>query len=454
MSRRRFLKGVLAAGACGALPASVPWAAWKVQAGETDSVATGRWKPVDRPNAPLGRAKGIFPGRVVWVHDPKVARWDGDTQRSGWFEDTATDPDLAARMLSESLRRLTGMPTDAKAWEALFRYFNQTHGRGNVGYRPGERVVVKLNLNCSTQRSADRKLGFYNTPQVTMALLRQLVEQAGVRETDICIYDGSRFVNDSIFIPAHAEFPGIRFEDRDGGEGRFQVRPDKNVALHFGDPTTPDHGQTFLPACVTGATYLINAAVLKGHSLAGVTLVAKNHFGSVYREHTGPKDRHRGWNPNNLHKTILARGRPMGSYNALVDVMGHPQLGGKTMLYLIDGLYAAPHQSVLPEKWESAPFNGHWTASLLASLDPVALESVAVDLFAAEKTAKLMVGAVDNYLHEAALAHRPPSGTRYAPDGSGNTLESLGVHEHWNNPTDKQYSRNLGTGAGIELVKG
>jgi len=28
----------------------------------------------------------------------------------------------------------------------------------------------------------------------------------------------------------------------------------------------------------------------------------------------------------------------------------------------------------------------------------------------------------------------------------------LGVEEHWNNSTDKQYSRNLGTGTGIELV--
>jgi hypothetical protein len=32
-------------------------------------------------------------------------------------------------------------------------------------------------------------------------------------------------------------------------------------------------------------------------------------------------------------------------------------------------------------------------------------------------------------------------------------MPSLGVHEHWNNPTDMQYSRNLGTGEGIELVK-
>ena len=31
-------------------------------------------------------------------------------------------------------------------------------------------------------------------------------------------------------------------------------------------------------------------------------------------------------------------------------------------------------------------------------------------------------------------------------------LESLGVHEHWNNAADKQYSRNLETGDGIELI--
>jgi len=30
----------------------------------------------------------------------------------------------------------------------------------------------------------------------------------------------------------------------------------------------------------------------------------------------------------------------------------------------------------------------------------------------------------------------------------------LGVHEHWNNAVNKQYSRNLGAGDGIELVDG
>jgi len=422
------------------------------QTAERSGSAAAPWKATDRPNEPMGQAKGIFPGRVVWIHEPKVAQWDGKTASGGWYEDKFTDPVLAEQMLSQTLRRLTGAKTDAEAWGALFRHHNRARGRGDVGHRPGEIVAVKLNLNCS-RRQAGPTQGFYNTPQLSRALLRQLVKQAGVREADIVVYDASRWVNDSIFLPCHAEFPGIRFEDREGGEGRQKVRPDKSVALHFGDPATPDSGKTYLPACVTKATYLVNAAVMKGHALAGVTLSAKNHFGSVYRENTGPKDPHEGWYPANMHESVTVSTRPMGTYNALVDLMAHKDLGGKTILYLIDALYAAPHQNQLPEKWESPPFGGHWTASVFASQDPVAIESVLVDFFAAEKTSVFMVGAVDNYLHEAALADRPPSGTRYDPEGDGVPAGSLGVHEHWNNPHQRQYSRNLGTGKGIELVQ-
>ena len=58
---------------------------------------------------------------------------------------------------------------------------------------------------------------------------------------------------------------------------------------------------------------------------------------------------------------------------------------------------------------------------------------------------------MDNYLHEAALAAKPPSGTVYAPDGSG-SLASLGVHEHWNNASERKYARNRGGKEGIELI--
>jgi hypothetical protein len=138
--------------------------------------------------------------------------------------------------------------------------------------------------------------------------------------------------------------------------------------------------------------------------------------------------------------------------------MGNENLGGKTLIYLIDGLYAATWQGVVLDyrcKWKSAPFNGNWTSSMFASFDDVALESVCLDFFREEQAASVymtqVTGNVDNYLHEAALANDPPSGTYYHPNGSIRQ-ESLGVHEHWNNAFEKLYTRNLGTGNGIELV--
>ncbi len=451
MYRREFLRRSVAAGVCQGLPLAATAVPCRTGIAAESPAGTGSWTPADPPNHPLGTAIGIHPGRVVWVHDPGITRWDGDPEQSGWYEDRFVDANRAKAVLRATLRRVTGAPTDADAWKRLFQYHNRQRGRGDAGYQPGEKVVVKLNLNCCARRVSPSQ-GFYNTPQLTQALFRQLVEQAGVREQDLIAVDASRFVPDSIFDPCHAEFPGIRFEDRDGGEGRFRTLPDMQARIHFADPDAPDLDPTYLPQCLTGAVYQINAAVFKGHSLAGVTLCAKNHYGSVFRE-TGPNDPHRGWNPAHLHTSITTPRRPLGTYNAIVELMGHPELGGKTILYLLDGLYATPHQSRLPEKWQSAPFGGDWTASLFASQDPVALESVAVDFFAAEPGLRHMEGAVDNYLHEAALVHAPPSGVSYDPAGTGRLRHSLGVHEHWNNPQQKQYTRDLGTGVGIELIQ-
>ena len=146
----------------------------------------------------------------------------------------------------------------------------------------------------------------------------------------------------------------------------------------------------------------------------------------------------------------------IGSYNSLVDLCGHQQTGGKTILYIIDGIYATKHNEYrlnTTAKWKSAPFNNNWTASLLVSQDGVAIDSVALDFLRNEPTlATIVTGAVDNYLHEMAQANKAPSKTVYDPEKDGKPLTSMGVHEHWNNATDKQYTRNLGSGAGIELV--
>jgi len=93
------------------------------------------------------------------------------------------------------------------------------------------------------------------------------------------------------------------------------------------------------------------------------------------------------------------------------------------------------------------------------SQDQVALESVCFDFLRTEyngvnnSNINPNWGAVDDYLHQAASSTEWPVGITYDPDNSGTPIGSLGVHEHWNNAIDKKYSRNLGTGSGIELVK-
>jgi hypothetical protein len=147
--------------------------------------------------------------------------------------------------------------------------------------------------------------------------------------------------------------------------------------------------------------------------------------------------------------------RPPATYNPLVDLMGHRDLGGKTLLFMVDGLYATQteDQAVNREQmWQSAPFDGSWTASLFLSQDGVSIDSVCLDFLRCEPTQTQVYGNVDSYLHEAALANNPPSGMVYDPEGDGTPLASLGVHEHWNNPMDKQYTGNLGLKGGIELV--
>jgi hypothetical protein len=92
-------------------------------------------------NAPLGAGKGIHPGRVVWVRDPAATSWDGET--GNWWDDANSGQAVVDRMISRTLQGLTGEKTDEQAWEALFRHFNQTHGSGDTGYRPGEKIASR-----------------------------------------------------------------------------------------------------------------------------------------------------------------------------------------------------------------------------------------------------------------------------------------------------------------------
>jgi len=417
----------------------------------------GRWVPSDPPNSPMGVAKGVFPGRVVWAYDPGLAKWNG-TSNYLW-EDRYTDPNVARTMMSRSIRALAGSPDQAQAWDAIFRHFNRTHSGEDIGYQAGEKIAIKVN-NIFSRSYAWVNQKNRPSPQMAFAIVWQLVNVAGVADTNITVYDCIFYHGDPVYNAIHSVFPGVRFAegdatDRSGYEGgpgpnpgtREKVAADENpnVRVYYGNTNLIlESGQIKLPTVVTEAKYLINIALPRWHELAGVTSCAKNFFGSVWSP-SAPY--YHGWNPSFQHNAVTTN-LPMGSYNALVDLMGHEHLGGKTMLFFVECIYQY-------DTWNlsTPPFAGSWVSSLFVSQDPVAIDSVLVDFLRSFVTNKGFAGSVDNYLHEAAQASNPPSHTIYDPEHDGIPLQSLGVHEHWNNAVDKKYSRNLSTdGTGIELV--
>ncbi len=411
------------------------------------------------PNAPVGVAQGANPGRVVWVHDSTVSNWTG-LGDGHWWQSNHTFQTVVDRMMSQTLRSLSGKATDSTAWDTLFRYYNQTHGRGAKGYTSGEKIAIKINLTMCSFNPAwccvdtatyalVKELDYMNSsPQVVRSLLRQLVNTVHVNQADISIGDPTAYYPNEYYDSCHAEFPNVHYMDYGGKFGRTKVAF-STVPIYWSCRPTGVR-QDYIPNHYVQATYVINVGNMKSHLGAGVTLCAKNNYGSLIR---APTDS--GY--YSLHQTLAYVDSQMGSYRAIVDLMGHAQLGGKTLLYLIDGLYAGNHNTdTVPRKWSTTPFNGGWTSSLFASQDAVAIESVLFDLFQLDTDPAQYpkIPGAEDYMIEAAEANNPPSGTFYDPNHATTTtrLASLGVHEHWDNTIDRRYSRNLKMGNGIELI--
>lgn len=406
-------------------------------------------------NQPIGEAKGAVPGRVVWVHDPdatneNMTNTDGDY----WFQNT--NQEIVDKMMNSGILRLTNESTIEEAWDTLFRDFNLRRYGTNKGYTAGEKVVIKLNITTSCCGSWDgptKKTGWLDhmdaTPQVALALLKQLVDVAGVAQSDIYIGDPYRTFHDVYWDICHPVYPDVNYVDQKGENGRLQTVASAEQVLKFSDgKETSSLPQTYLDG-----TYFINMPCLKTHNEGGITVGAKNHQGSILY----PGDNVKSQSAQYMHYSLPANSEGTGKYRHTVDYLGHKDMGGKTLLTIIDGIWAGKNWSGIVEKWAMYPFNDDYPSSLLISQDVVAADAVAYDFLLEEyslRTSDLFpyIDGAGDYLAQAADPAYWAEGITYDPEGDGTPLGSLGVYEHWNNSIDKQYSRNLGTGNGIELV--
>jgi len=432
-------------------------------------------------NVPLGVARGVFPGRVVWARDPKAAHWSGDiaSKTDQWWMDSNNDQARVDAMLSATLRRLTGAATDDQAWTAIFTYYNTgKRGLAKTGYRPGEIVAVKVNLNNSSVKGPDNIVNV--SPQVALAMVRQLVNHAHVPAGNIVVYDAKRDIYSGLLTKIWTEFKDVRFVQADApdpaqpknpGYGDYHGLEAANwvEGIHYSANNDTYHDAKLIPQQIMDATYLVNVALLKAHSYpysaseggdegqTAITMTGKNNFGSI----KGTPELHAAINTNQ-------QGTPH-AYSPIVDLSASPNLGAKTILYLLDGLYCARRHQSYPLHFPNPPFNNRvepyanpdWPSTLLASLDGVALDSVGLDILLsqtknnldANNHPRIMIREnADDYLQEEALPGHAPSGTVYMQNGK--PVASLGVTEHWNNDAARQYSRNLApkSGKGIELL--
>jgi hypothetical protein len=433
-----------------------------------------------KPNESVGVARGINPGRVVWAHDPKAARWSGHWQEKSdqYWLDANTDQGRVDAMLAATLLRLTSTSDGERAWKAIFEYYNKnSRGMEHRGYQSGEVVAVKINLNNSEDGvKADNYTDA--TPQTVLAMVHQLVNQAHVQPKDILVYDVRRVIPPYMLTKVWGEFKDVRFiqgsppkqsQPKNPGYGDYHglETPEWVEGVVYSNGKYKD--AKLIPKQVFDATYLVNLALLKAHSYpyntredgdagqTAVSMAGKNHFGSIKGT----------WE---LHAAINTDQEGVkNAYSPMVDLAASPNLGAKTILFVLDGLYSGRKWRTYPMHFPNPPFNNRvepyenpdWPSSILASMDGVALDSVGLDiLFAQTKNnndadgrPRILIRAnADDYLFEMAEPDHAPSGTVYTQNGK--PVTSLGAHERWDGDATRRYSRNLDPvhGKGIELV--
>jgi len=389
----------------------------------TGSLTYETWNPI--PKQPIGEPQGYNPGRVVWVWDSKSTE---QYLNGYWWEKQNNNQEIIDIMFSKGVNSLGDDQDEIIAWENIFKNFNQNHGNGDIGYKSGEKIAIKINMNN----------GFYNdynwesddvdaNPYVVKGLLRKLVNVVGVAQEDISVYDASRnlfdwFYNRVYYMdypadPLVVEFPDVHFVDLNGGPGREKISA-SNEKIYFADGSCE---YRTLPTVVTEAKYMINMPIAKRHVGDRVTLSGKNWFGTwmedVYSIH-------------NYHTIGFSA---MGNPAPQVDLLAHEHLGEKTLILIGDGTYGSRYGLADCTHFQMYPFNGDWMSSLFFSQDAIALDSVLYDFFYVEGTNGGPSEGAQNYLHQGA---EPPIDL-YDPENDGEYItRSLGVHEHWDTTID------------------
>ena len=225
--------------------------------------------------------------------------------------DGALAPALVESGLGAAVARAAGEATPVAAMRRLFR--------------PTD--VVGIKVNCLGGR------GVSTHPQVALQLAAFL-QAAGVPAGRIYVWDRT-----------DRELRAAGFALSSSGVRVFGTNDAWGDLADWGPSAS-----RFARVLVEDLTAVISCAVLKDHSLAGVTLSLKNWYGVVH-------------NPNKLHAE--------GCAPYVAALSAHPLVRDKLRLAVVDGSLGQCQGGPGPAPNWSWPYGG-----FLASTDPVALDTV------------------------------------------------------------------------------
>lgn len=269
--------------------------------------------------SPLGMP-GLFPGRVIEVHDPHA------------ISDNHVSQPIVRRMLEHGMKELTGKSTIAEAWSLFIK--------------PTDVVGIKINPSGAP--------ACCSSPELVREIIRA-VEMVGIPARNIVIYDRYSYeiqlASYRAFLPLEIQIIGIESTysslDLSGYDMNVYCQAD-----FFGEWET----RSYLAKVVSERVdKIINVPTMKDHAAAGVTGCLKNaaygSFNNVGRSH---------------HE-------PLTYVDPLIGIMCSVEpLRSKVVLNIMDGMREVWHGGPLTQvqKFIAQP------GKLLLGTDPVAVDTI------------------------------------------------------------------------------
>jgi uncharacterized protein (DUF362 family) len=270
--------------------------------------------------SPLGMP-GLFPGRVVEVHDTNAIVGNRVSQP------------VVRRMLEQAMKELTGERSAPLAWAKFVE--------------PNDVVGIKINPSGAP--------ACCSSPEIVREIIDS-VRSLGVPARNIVVYDRYAYEMDigsyQVLLPPGVRIVGIQdaFLDSSGYDTNAYC-----TANFFGEWET----RSYMAGVVTQVvTKIINIPTMKDHSASGVTGALKNLAYGTF---------------NNVARTHRA---PYSFTNPLIGLMCAVEpLRSKSVLHIMDGTRQVWHGGPLTQVQDFIDQTG----LLLAATDPVAMDTIELE---------------------------------------------------------------------------